>query len=92
LRLFQRLRLPLFCHCGWAAVAEIVAPWEIDVSAAFASADDATKPSEASDSANASNLFMLFPLCQKKLAEPTPGASVMLTGRVRPTIEDGNRE
>ena len=39
---------------------------------AFASADGATKPSEASDNASANSFFMLFPLSSKKIGRTHP--------------------
>lgn len=53
--------------------------------AAFASADDATNPHEASANANASDLFMTFPLCSKNRFGRTPPARIRDAHRESPT-------
>jgi hypothetical protein len=49
-----------FLHCGVTALEATAVAGEIDASADLASADEATRPSEASDNVSANSFFIVF--------------------------------
>ena len=71
-RLLLRHRLFRSPHCGADAFAATAAAGEADGVAAFASADEATKPMEAKESVRPSSFFISFPFPKKNQAGRNP--------------------